>query len=122
MLGLVVDSAHKKKGVAGANFWAFAGEGVKKYDLAEVPSSQPPNGTAIRACFESEGARPDSCPESVWWHAGDLLTGDPPHETQGWYSVYAHDKSTIAVVRKHAEASKAQHGDCCVNWRDDCLM
>ena len=32
------------------------------------------------------------------WRPGDPLTGDPPHEMQGWYSVYEND-STTSVVR-----------------------
>jgi mannan endo-1,4-beta-mannosidase len=37
------------------------------------------------------------------WHKGDQLTGDPPHEPQGWYSVYNIDSSTIRVIRKYAD-------------------
>jgi mannan endo-1,4-beta-mannosidase len=32
------------------------------------------------------------------WRPGDPLSGDPPHEFQGWYGVYASD-STTAIVR-----------------------
>jgi mannan endo-1,4-beta-mannosidase len=37
--------------------------------------------------------RPGDC-----WKVGDPLTGDPPHERQGWYSIYG-DDSTAALVR-----------------------
>ncbi len=33
---------------------------------------------------------------------GDDWVGDPPHETQGWYSVYDTDESTIAIISSHA--------------------
>jgi len=36
------------------------------------------------------------------WKQGDPLTGDPPHEPQGWYSVYDTDSSTHNVIRKYA--------------------
>ncbi|HZS60411.1 MAG TPA: sialate O-acetylesterase [Gemmatimonadaceae bacterium] len=36
------------------------------------------------------------------WHAGDPLTGDPPHERQGWYSIYAGDTSTTSIIRHYA--------------------
>lgn len=36
------------------------------------------------------------------WRTGDDFTGDPPHEFQGWYSVYDTDKSTIRVIKKYA--------------------
>jgi mannan endo-1,4-beta-mannosidase len=34
---------------------------------------------------------------------GDERVGDPPHETPGWYSVYATDESTLAVITAHVE-------------------
>jgi mannan endo-1,4-beta-mannosidase len=36
------------------------------------------------------------------WKPGDNFIGDPPHEGQGWYSVYDTDSSTIAVIKKYA--------------------
>ncbi len=36
------------------------------------------------------------------WKPGDEFIGDPPHEGQGWYSVYDTDSSTIAVIKKYA--------------------
>ncbi len=36
------------------------------------------------------------------WKTGDSLIGDPPHEHQGWYSVYDSDKSTLAVIEEAA--------------------
>jgi len=34
-------------------------------------------------------------PPSAW-------TGDPPHETPGWYSVYDTDESTLTIIAAHA--------------------
>jgi mannan endo-1,4-beta-mannosidase len=56
--------------VAGANFWGYAGEG----------RPVPPGGQ--------------------WWQPGDAFVADPPHEPQGWYSVYNSDTSTLAVVER----------------------
>jgi mannan endo-1,4-beta-mannosidase len=36
------------------------------------------------------------------WKPGDQFIGDPPHEGQGWYSVYDTDSSTIEVIKKYA--------------------
>ncbi|MBX9851559.1 MAG: cellulase family glycosylhydrolase [Cytophagaceae bacterium] len=33
-----------------------------------------------------------------FWKAGDSWLGDPPHEQQGWYSVYDKDSTTIKVI------------------------
>lgn len=58
--------------VAGANFWAYAGES------RPVP------------------------PFGQWWRPGTALVADPPHEPQGWFSVYDSDSSTLAVVERFA--------------------
>jgi mannan endo-1,4-beta-mannosidase len=59
--------------IAGANFWAWAGEG--------------------RALHLDHGFRRG---ERAW-------LGDPPHEPQGWYSVYDTDESTKAAIREFAQ-------------------
>ncbi len=40
-------------------------------------------------------------PEGLW-KLGDNFIGDPPHESQGWYSVYDTDNSTKEVIKKYA--------------------
>ena len=39
----------------------------------------------------------------AYWNPGDPLTGDPPHEEQGWYSIYDNDNSTLDIMRRYAE-------------------
>ena len=41
-------------------------------------------------------------PKAVW-KPGDDFIGDPPHEYQGWYSVYERDSSTLKVIQRHVE-------------------
>jgi mannan endo-1,4-beta-mannosidase len=41
-------------------------------------------------------------PMSIW-KIGDNFIGDPPHEFQGWYSVYDIDKSTNEVIKSFAK-------------------
>jgi len=36
------------------------------------------------------------------WKTGDPFIGDPPHEAQGWYSVYETDTATVNIIRKYA--------------------
>ncbi|MFZ5630454.1 MAG: glycoside hydrolase 5 family protein [Spirochaetota bacterium] len=36
------------------------------------------------------------------WKPGDNFIGDPPHEAQGWYSVYDTDMSTLKLIREVA--------------------
>jgi mannan endo-1,4-beta-mannosidase len=63
--------------LVGSNFWAWGGEG--------------------RA----------SSPDHKFQVGDTSYLGDPPHEPQGWYSVFAGDESTKAVIRNHAAALKA---------------
>lgn len=37
----------------------------------------------------------------TFWKVNDDFIGDPPHETQGWYSVYDTDTSTINIIKKY---------------------
>lgn len=37
------------------------------------------------------------------WAPGDDLLGDPPHEPQGWYSVFDSDGSTLQLIRQTNE-------------------
>jgi mannan endo-1,4-beta-mannosidase len=60
--------------VAGSNFWAWGGEG--RAGAAD-------HRFALGASH---------------------FVGDPPHEPQGWYSVFDTDESTKAVIRAHAGA------------------
>lgn len=60
--------AETNPNVAGVNFWAWGGE-----------------------------ARP-RITEGGMWQKGDEFTGDPPHETQGWYSVFDIDSTTQKII------------------------
>lgn len=37
-----------------------------------------------------------------YWQAGDDVIGDPPHEPQGWYSVFDKDEATLLAMRRLA--------------------
>lgn len=37
------------------------------------------------------------------WNKGDPYTGDPPHERQGWYSVYIKDQRIIKLIQKYQQ-------------------
>ncbi len=43
-------------------------------------------------------------PADKEWKAGNDYLCDPPHEPQGWYSVYDSDSTTIDIIRKHTQA------------------
>jgi mannan endo-1,4-beta-mannosidase len=68
----VYQSIENKTPVNGLNFWAWAGEGRPKKPYGSI------------------------------WQVGDNFIGDPPHEHQGWYSVYDKDSSTLDVIINYA--------------------
>ena len=69
----LTSSAMKKSTLAGVNFWAWSGEATPKM------------------------------PYGSYWKPGDPLLGDPPHEPQGWYGVYASDSSTLKLISKYTQ-------------------
>ena len=70
----VLESARTGGPLAGSNFWAWGGAG--------------------RAAHADRRMRPEDT----------SYVGDPPHEPQGWYSVFDADASTIALISAHARA------------------
>jgi mannan endo-1,4-beta-mannosidase len=73
----VLDSLRSGGPLRGANFWAWGGEGRAQHS-------------------DHRFERGDTS-----------YLGDPPHEPQGWYSVFDSDASTQAVIRDFATALKA---------------
>jgi mannan endo-1,4-beta-mannosidase len=70
----VLDDARSGGPLQGANFWGWGGEG----------RAQHPDHHFVR---------------------GDTsYLGDPPHEPQGWYSVFDTDSSTKAVINDYASS------------------
>jgi mannan endo-1,4-beta-mannosidase len=44
----------------------------------------------------------EGLPAHTEWQPGDNFIGDPPHEAQGWYSIYDTDTSTLKLIREVA--------------------
>ena len=42
-------------------------------------------------------------PRDLVWQPGDDFLCDPPHEPQGWYSVFDCDTSTIDIIKKYSK-------------------
>ena len=43
-------------------------------------------------------------PANETWKPGDDYLCDPPHEPQGWYSVFDNDNSTVSTIDKAVKA------------------
>jgi mannan endo-1,4-beta-mannosidase len=70
----VLESASAHGPIAGSNFWAWGGSGRAQHADHRM-------------------------------QAGDTAyVGDPPHEPQGWYSVFDSDETTVALISAHARA------------------
>ena len=61
------------------------------------------NGPLQGINFWSWGGEAKPADAGGMWQPGQPLIGDPPHERQGWYSVYHTDKSTLAIIAKYAK-------------------
>ncbi len=72
--GAVEESMAKGGPIAGSNFWAWGGEGRAEHA------------------------------DHLFVRGDTSYLGDPPHEPQGWYSVFDSDASTQALIRSHAAA------------------
>ena len=81
MFEAVRASAEQGGPLVGAMFWGWGGEGRPREK---------------RDACSAGGAK-------AFFEQGDDLLSDPPHETQGWYSVYDADLSTKVVLRAFAE-------------------
>jgi len=130
----LVASARAGGALAAASFWGYSGSGRPDARYAAVPPTLPDAasasdtpqvslyGSAVdwASCFRSESARPMACPLWAWWtpaaswrgeaRGQSTLLNDPPHEAQGWYSVYDGDASTLAVIGRASAALRAALG------------
>jgi mannan endo-1,4-beta-mannosidase len=77
ILAQAYSKAQNHQSVCGVNFWAWSGEAV--------PPGRP-NGL---------------------WQVGDPWLGDPPHEAQGWYSIYTTDASTLSIIQNFTKQFSA---------------
>ncbi|MCR9254150.1 MAG: cellulase family glycosylhydrolase [bacterium] len=67
--------------------------------------NQVSNNGIIQGCnFWSWSGRSVPANPGGMWSSNDPLTGDPPHEKQGWYSVYSHDESTLEIIEQYSNA------------------
>mmetsp|Transcript_21580 Transcript_21580/g.24002 ORF Transcript_21580/g.24002 Transcript_21580/m.24002 type:complete len:368 (+) Transcript_21580:160-1263(+) len=75
----------------------FAGVFKTVYDHAK-------NGNLMSGVnFWAYGGQGRPATNGGYWKGGDDFTGDPPHERQGWYSVYDTDNTTLSVLRNWAD-------------------
>lgn len=72
------------------------------YVFGHVKRSAESNGVIAGCNFWGWGGA--GRPAAEVWKAGDDFLCDPPHEPQGWYSVFDCDSTTIAIIKEHTKA------------------
>lgn len=78
------------------------------HDVFAAIYEQARGGSAVAGCnFWAWGGEGRPREPHAIWKAGDEWIGDPPHEFQGWYSVYDHDRSTTGIIAEYAAKMQA---------------
>jgi mannan endo-1,4-beta-mannosidase len=71
---------------------------------AEVESAAKDGGPVMGSNFWAWGGAGRALHSDHWMLKGETAyVGDPPHEPQGWYSVFDTDVSTQELIRSHAK-------------------
>ncbi|HYD51909.1 MAG TPA: hypothetical protein VEA99_04755 [Gemmatimonadaceae bacterium] len=70
-----------------------------RYLASEEPHSVVAGANLWSWSGESRPPRPGE-----YWRVGDPFTGDPPHERQGWYAIYAGDTTTLSLLARYARS------------------
>lgn len=72
----------------------------KFYQFLHDTTLRDPNSPYRGMNFWAIGGEGKPRQPGTFWLAGDEYIGDPPHEKQGWYSVYFTDASTFEWLKK----------------------
>ena len=70
--------------------------------FAAVDNSVKNNGPIAGCNFWGWGG--SGRPRDLVWQPGDDYLCDPPHEPQGWYSVFDNDDTTISTIEEYSKA------------------
>ena len=73
-----------------------------RYIFERVASSVNNNSPLIGCNFWGWGGY--GRPRDLVWQPGDDYLSDPPHEPQGWYSVFDNDTTTIEIIKEYSSA------------------
>ena len=83
-----------------------ARDGYYRHVLGRVAESAREGGLFAGINFWGWGGLAGQSDTNIYWKKGDDYCGDPAQEQQGLNSVYAGDRSTVAVIRQAAEDVK----------------
>jgi mannan endo-1,4-beta-mannosidase len=69
---------------------------------AVYEKAKEPNSVVAGCNFWAWGGEGRPRQAEAIWQKDDEFIGDPPHEPQGWYSVYDNDSTTLSVIKEYA--------------------
>lgn len=78
----------------------MARDGFYQFIMSQLVDSKRNQGPIAGVNFWGWGG--EGRPNSETWKAGDDFLCDPPHEPQGWYSVFDSDSTTLQIIQETA--------------------
>jgi mannan endo-1,4-beta-mannosidase len=91
----------RKDNVSGVGIPTDSRDIFYSFIFEQVRKSADENGPIAGCNFWGWGG--SGRPRDLVWQPGDDFLCDPPHEPQGWYSVFDNDTTTIEVIKKYAK-------------------
>ena len=91
----------RKDNISGVAIPTGSRDTFYKYIFGQVKNSIENNGPLVGCNFWGWGGT--GRPRDLVWQPGDDYLCDPPHEPQGWYSVFDCDTTTIDIIKEYTE-------------------
>ena len=92
----------RKDNLSGTGIPTDSRDTFYRYIFEQVRESATNNGTIAGCNFW--GWSGSGRPRDLVWQPGDDYLCDPPHEPQGWYSVFDNDDTTISIIEEYSKA------------------
>ena len=92
----------RKDNISGTGIPTDSRDTFYRYIFGHIKESAA-NGGAIAGC-NFWGWSGSGRPRDLMWQPGDDYLCDPPHEPQGWYSVFDNDSTTIEIIKEYSRA------------------
>ena len=91
----------RKDNISGTCISTESRDRFYSFIFEQVSSSAGSNGPIAGCNFWGWGG--SGRPRDLVWQPGDDYLCDPPHEPQGWYSVFDCDTTTIGVIKEYSK-------------------
>ena len=92
----------RKENISGTDIPTDSRDIFYRYIFEQVKQSACQNNPIAGCNFWGWGG--SGRPRDLVWQPGDDYLSDPPHEPQGWYSVFDSDTTTIDIIKEYSKA------------------